>query len=154
MEIDLRIAQCHDALVQLCTRLSARVRLLKYKYVNVRHQAPNMCARNLLTRINNKIEVSSTKYCHAFAMLGALDQREGSDWRSELLELKGEDVRGMSEAGLPKAPTRERAEELQARSLLNGGVVPQGNRTVSWIWRGSLKGDSVDQDGLSNYGEG
>ncbi|KAF9780638.1 hypothetical protein BJ322DRAFT_1023868 [Thelephora terrestris] len=88
------IAQCHDALVQLRTRLSARVCLLKYKYVNVRHQAPNTRARNLLTRINNKIEVSSTKYRHAFAMLGALDRREGSDWCSELLELKGEDVRG------------------------------------------------------------
>ena len=53
-----------------------------------------------------------------------------------------------------KAPTQERAEELQARSLLNGGVVPQGNQTVSWIWRGLLKGNSVDQDGLSEYGEG
>lgn len=154
MEINLRIGQCHDALVQLRTRLSARVRLLKYKYINVRHQASNTRSQNLLSHINQKIEVSSTKYRHAFAMLGALDQCDGSDWCSEFLELKGGDVHGMSEAELPQAPTQERAEELQARSLLNGSVVPQGNQTVSWIWRGLLQGGSVGQDGLSDYGKG
>ena len=48
MEKELRISQCRDTLVQLCTKLSAKACLLKYKYVNVRHQALNMRSRNLL----------------------------------------------------------------------------------------------------------
>ena len=41
METELRIGQCRDSLVQLRTKLNAQARLLKYKYVHVRHQAPN-----------------------------------------------------------------------------------------------------------------
>jgi hypothetical protein len=154
MEMVLRIGQCHDSLSKLRSRLSARARLLKYKYINIRHQAQNTRSRNLLNRVTKKLEVTATKYRHALKMLGALDRCEVSEWRLEFLELRDQDVRSMSEAKLPDAPTRERAEELQARSLLNGGAVPEGNRTVSWIWRGSLKGGSAEQDGLGEYGEG
>jgi hypothetical protein len=72
----------------------------------------------------------------------------------EFLELRNQDVRGLSDAELPDAPTQERAEELQARSLLNGGGVPEGNRTVSWIWRGSLRSSSGDQGEQDEFGEG
>jgi len=154
METELRIGQCRDCLVQLRTKLNAQARLLKHKYVNVRHQASNTRSRNLLNRINAKIDVVATKYRHAFASLQALDQREEPEWRSEFLELGNQDVRGMSEAELPKAPTRERAQDLQARSLLNNNIVPEGNRTISWIWRGSLKEGLGDQSGQDEYGEG
>ena len=152
MEMKLRIGQCRDSLAQLRTKLNAQARLLKHKYINVRHQIPNTRSRNLLNRVNTKIEAFATKYRHAFASLQALHQGEGSaEWRQEFFELRNQDVRGLSEAELPNAPTRERAEELQARSLLNGGTVPEGNRTVSWIWRGSLGGDQGGQD---EYSEG
>ena len=154
MEKELRIGQCRDSLVQLHTKLSAQARLLKYKYVNVRHQALNTRSRNLLSHINTKIEVIATKYRHAFAMLQVLDQHGEAEWHLEFLKLRGQDVRGMLETELPNAPTRERAEELHARSLLSGNVTPEGNRTVSWIWRGSLKGSFGDQDGQDEYGEG
>lgn len=145
MEKELRIGQCCDCLVQLRTKLNAKARLLKHKYVNVRHQASNTRSQDLLNRVNVKIEAVVNKYRNAFTRLHALDWDEGSEWRVEFLELRKDDVRGLSEMELPKAPTRERAEELQARSLLNGGAVPEGNRTVSWIWRGSLKGGLEDQ---------
>jgi len=154
MEIELRIGQCRDALAQLRTKLNAQARLVKHKYVNVRHQAPNTRSRNLLNRVNTKIETIATKYRRAFTTLQALDQHEGSEWRSEFFELRKQDVRGLSEAELPSAPTRERAEELQARSLLNGDVVPEGNRTISWIWRGSFKGGLGDRSEQDEYGEG
>ena len=139
MEKELRIGQCHDSLVQLRTKLNTQVRLLKYKYVNVHHQALNTRSRNLLNRTNAKIQAIATKYRNAFAILKVLDQSEDAEWRSEFLELRNQDVCYMSEMELPNAPTRERAEELCVRSLLGGGVIPEGNRTVSWIWRGSLK---------------
>jgi hypothetical protein len=153
MEEELRIGQCRDCLVQLRTKLSAQARLLKYKYVNVRHQALNTRSRSLLNRVNKKIETVATRYRHAFAMLQVLDRSGGAEWRSEFLALRSQDVRGLSQMELCDVP-QERAEELQARTLLSGGVVPEGNRTVSWIWRGSLKGSFGDQDGQDEYGEG
>ena len=154
MEAELRIGQCRDSLIQLRTKLTAKVRLLKYKYIHVRHQAPNTRSRNLLNRISVKIDAIVAKYRHALTMLKALDPDGKLEWRSEFLELRSQDVRGISEAELPDAPTQERAEQLQERTLLNGGVVPEGNRTISWIWRGSLKGNSEHQSEPNEYGEG
>lgn len=154
METELRIGQCRDSLAQLRTKLTAQARLLKYKYVHVRHQVPNTRSRNLLKRVNAKIEVISAKYRHALRMLQALDPRRMSEWHLEFLELGKQDVRGLSQAELPNAPTQERAEELQARTLLRNDVVPEGNRTVSWIWRGSHKANVEDQGGSDEYSEG
>ena len=89
-------------------------------------------------------------------MLKVLDQSEDAKWRSEFLKLRNQDVCYMSEMELPNAPTQERAEELCARPLLGGSAIPEGNRTVSWIWRGSLKPkDSLGtESGHDEYGEG
>lgn len=154
METELRVGQCRDALAQLRTKLTAQSRLLKYKYIHVRHQASNTRSRNLLNRVNTKIEMTATKYRHALATLKVLDPEGKLGWHSEFLELRVRDVRGLSQAELPDAPTRERAEELQGRTLLNANVTPEGNRTVSWIWRGSLKGISETQGEPNEYGEG
>ena len=76
MEKELQIGQCRDSLIQLCTKLNAQARLLKYKYVNVCHQALNTRSRNLLNRTNAKIQAITTKYRNEFAMLKVLDQSE------------------------------------------------------------------------------
>ena len=154
MEKELRLGQCRDSLNQLRTRLVAKTRLIKYKYVNVRHQAPNTRSRGHLNQISTKIDAAVAKYRHAFAALQVLDQSGKSEWRSKFRELRDQDVRGLSEPELPNARTRERAEELQARSLLNGGAMPEGNRTVSWIWRGSIGGGPGEQGRSDEYGEG
>ena len=153
METELRTGQCRDSLAQLRTKLNALARLLKYKYVHVRHQAPNTRSRVSLSRINTKITALAAKYRHAFAALQVLDPHETSGWRSDFLELRSQDVRGLSEAELPDAPTQARAEQLQARSLLSSNVVPEGNQTVSWIWRG-LMVNSGSLDPQSEFGEG
>ena len=153
METELRIGQCRDSLIQLRTKLHAQARLLKHKYVNVRHQAPNTRSQDLLNRMKAKIETLAVKYRNAFMRLQVLDQDKESEWRAEFQELKDQDVRGLSEVELPDAATKERAQEIQARSLLSGGVVPEGNRKVSWIWRGSLRG-CEDESGQDGYTEG
>ena len=147
MERRLRIGQCRDSLNQLRTQLTAQARLLKYKFVHVRHQGANTRSRNLLNRNTAKIATVAAKYRHAFSTLHILDPK-GSEWSSEFQELEKQDLRCFAEAELPEAPTEERMQELHARTLLNGGVEPEGNRTVSWIWRGSLK------DGSEHLGEG
>ena len=154
MEAELRIGQCHDSLVQLRTKLTAQARLLKYKYIHVRHQAPNTRSRNLLNRVGVKIKTIATKYRHALTALKILDPDGKLERRSEFLELRGQDIRGISQAELPDAPTRERAEQLKKRTLLPGGIVPEGHRTISWIWRGSFKENSENRNALNEYGEG
>lgn len=72
----------------------------------------------------------------------------------ELLELTRDDLRRLSEPALPSAPTMERAREIQARTLLPGNTAAEGDRTVSWIWRGSLKKNSHGSDTQSEFGEG
>ena len=153
MEAELRIGQCRDSLAQLRTKLTAQARLLKYKYVHVRHQASNTRSRNLLNSIGAKIEVAVVKYRRALTALKVLDPGRKLGWHSEFLELRDKDIRWMSQEELPDAPTKQRAEELRKRKLLNGKIVPEGNRTVSWVWRGSLK-DSETQGGPNEYGEG
>ena len=154
MEKELRIGQCRDSLSQLQTNLTAQARLLKHKYVNVRHQGPNTRSHDLLNRVKKKIDASAAKYNHAREMLQVLDSSDRPEWRSEFLELRPQDIRCMAQAELPDAPTQERAKERQTRTLLNGNVIPEGNRTVSWIWRGSLKDDSGGHAGQKEYGEG
>ena len=88
MEMELQIGQCCDSLTQLHTKLHAQTCLLKHKYVNVRHQAPNTRSRDLLNRVNTKIKAIATKYRNAFARLQDLDQCERSEWRAEFLELR------------------------------------------------------------------
>lgn len=157
METELRTGQCRDCLTQLRTRLNTQAHLLKHKYVNVRHQAPNTRSKELLNRTTTRINAITVKYHSALKSLQALDKDEEAGWRSEFLELGGDDLRSLSEPKLPSAPTRDRALEIQARSLLNGGALPEGTRTISWIWRGAIKGGLVDNEGngdQSDYGEG
>ena len=97
METELRIGQCRDALAQLRTKLTAQSRLLKYKYIHVRHQASNTRSRNLLNRVNVKIEMTATKYRHALTTLKVLDPEGKLRWHSEFLKLRSQDVRGLSQ---------------------------------------------------------
>lgn len=153
MEKKLRIGQCHDSLAQLRMKLTSQACILRYKYVHVCHQAPNTRSRNLLNRINTKIDTIVAKYHRAFTALQVLDIHNESKWRSEFQELRKQDVCCLSQAALPNAPTQEHADELHARTLLNG-VAPEGSQTVSWIWRGSLKGNPKDQGSDGEYNEG
>ena len=154
MEAELRIGQCRDSLLQLRTKLTAQACLLKYKYVHVQHQAPNTRSRNLLNRVNVKIKTITVKYRHAFAALKTLDPNRKFDWHSEFLELREQDIRGISQVELPDASTKECAEELQRRTLLSSGAVPEGRRTILWIWRGSFKGNSENQSDTSESNKG
>ena len=77
METELRIGQCRDCLTQLRTKLHAQARLLKHKYVNVRHQVPNTRSKDLLNRMKTKVKAIATKYRNAFARLQETAHRVG-----------------------------------------------------------------------------
>lgn len=150
MERELRLGQCHDSLSSLRLHLHSRSRLLKDKYLNVRHQGPNTKSRELVNRVSARISACADKYRAARSALDALDPDPVAPWRRELLILQAKDIRGMSEPKLPDHPDPERAKAIQTRALLNGGVFPDGTQTLSWIWRGVPTGP----EGATGYDEG
>ena len=80
MEKDLRLGQCYDALSSLRLQLHSRSRLLKDKYVNVRHQGPNTKSRELLNRVSTRISATADKYTTAYAALSTLDLDPSAQW--------------------------------------------------------------------------
>lgn len=150
MERDLRLGQCHDALSSLRLHLHSRSRLLKDKYINVRHQGPNTKSQELLNRVSTQISTAADRYTTAYSALGALDTDLKAQWRTELSVLRAEDVRGISEPSLPDHPDPERASAMLARMLLKKGVFPEGSHVPSWIWRGAPTND----DAVDGYNEG
>jgi len=81
--------------------------------------------------------------------LSALDTDPAAEWRTELLTLHEKDIHGVSETSPPDHPDPKRARAILGRTLLNGGVLPEGNRAVSWIWRGAPTSD----DSVGGYNE-
>ena len=150
MEKDLRLGQCYDALDSLRMHLHSKSRLLKDKYVNVRHQGPNTKSRDLINAVSSRIAVAADRYSIAYPALCALDKDPAAKWRTELHVLNASDIRGVSEPSLPDHPDPERASAILARRLLNGGAHPEGNHMPSWIWRGAPTSDGA----VSGYNEG
>lgn len=149
MEKELRMSQCYDALNSLRLHLHSRSRLLKDKYVNVRHQGPNTKSRELLNRVSNHISIAVDRYTAAYPALCALEMDPKAAWRTDLFTLHEKDIRAMSEPSLPSHPDPERAGAIMARTLLSGGALPDGNHTVSWIWRGA----PTNVDAVGGYNE-
>ena len=137
MERELRLGQCYDALSSLRLHLHSRSRLLKDKYVNVRHQGPNTKSRELLNRLSVRISAAADQYNTAYTALGVLDLDPKAHWRAELFVLHENDIRGVSDPSLPDHPDPERASTILAKTLLSGGAFPEGHRMPSWIWRGA-----------------
>ena len=150
MEKELRLGQCYDALSSLRLHLHSRSRLLKDKYVNVWHQGPNTKSRELLGRLSARIATAASQYNTAYTALNVLDTDPKAHWRTELLILHEKDIRGISDPSLPDHQDPERASAILARSLLSGGVFPEGNHMPSWIWRGA----HTSTDAVSGYNEG
>ena len=150
MEKELRLGQCRDALFSLRLYLHSRSRMLKDKYLNVRHQGPNTRSRESLGRISGRISTCVDKYRAAQAALDALDPDPTAAWRHDFLILHEKDIRGMSEPKPPNHPDPERAKAIQSRALLSGGVPPDSSHMLSWIWRGMPTGP----DEATGYNEG
>ena len=146
MEKELRLGQCQDALTQLRSHLHSRARIVKDKYVNIRHQAPNTRSRSLLDRILVKINTSAERYRTAYTTLLVLDSDPVAQWRSGFHPLHPKDIRSMSDTDAIDPITGLSSNEdtvPPARGLLPGGVIPEGSRTLSWIWGGILDDASL-----------
>ena len=139
----LREAQCTDALQGLRTRIYMRTRLLQYKRLNVRHQAPNVRARDALTSVEEKIELLAAKYRRARealqSLVGTAAQWE-QHYGNRFLALRKEDIRALEDDD----PATQRKKKKMRRK--GKEPVAEGSRLISWIWRGADAGSMSDLD--------
>ncbi|KAJ7078749.1 hypothetical protein B0H15DRAFT_954431 [Mycena belliarum] len=168
----MRDAQCHVALVGLCSKLHIKSKLLTYKRLHTRHQGSNTRARTIVTRNETKIRLQSEKYQAAWEAMRALN---GGDTRKVGWHvLKRADIRCMQDKeDLAKKARRQRAtaawRERRARELREEGMLPaeededdtmdwedadedvgdgpENKRQISWIWAvAGTTGSDADLD--------
>ncbi|KAJ7575331.1 hypothetical protein C8J56DRAFT_1007724 [Mycena floridula] len=111
IELQLRDAQCRDALDQLRNQLIIKSRLLTYKIVHARHQGATTRSQSLLERNESKISMSATRYRRAWEaklrLVGGVVAKVG--WR----KLEPKDIQCMQD-------TDETAKERKKREKAKG----------------------------------
>ena len=121
--------QAYESLDSLWHYLQFRAYLYKFKDRFIRGQGANTRARNAINGVQAKIDAAAAEYRVAYgALLLLSSQVFDIGWKNELLVLKDEDIRDLSEG---------KADRL-------GKTQSEGRRTISWIWK------AMPADGLEN----
>lgn len=107
-------------------------------------------SRKLLNCVSARVSTCADKYNTACSALNTLNPDPSASWCHKFLILQAKDICGMSELKLPDHPDPEHTRVIQERTMLNGGVHPEGGQTLSWIWRGVPMGP----EGTTGYNEG
>lgn len=130
IEWKLRHAQAYESLDSLRHYLQFRAYLYKFKDRFVRGQGANTRARNAINIVQAKIDAAAAEYRVAYGALILLSSHVFDfGWKNELLPLKDEDIRDLSEG---------KAERL-------GKTQSEGRRTISWIWK-VVPADDLEND--------
>ncbi|KAL1743885.1 hypothetical protein HDZ31DRAFT_39981, partial [Schizophyllum fasciatum] len=152
LERRLREAQCRSSLDGMRNLLIVKSRLLTYKNVNTRHQAPSTRARATLKKNDQKIQRQARKYVAAHTALLRLAADNACTVTWHALDIN-KDVRCMEDGddgrsrGKKRArPTDDDGEAASAgeqAARTSGGHLQQcrdatgeGRRIISWIWKG------------------
>ncbi|KAK7687212.1 hypothetical protein QCA50_009717 [Cerrena zonata] len=132
-EIQLRIAQAHDALAYIRKLRRIMTGISNFKRLNISGTGnrANTRIRSLYTKFQGRINLATLRYRTAYAALIILDP--DGQWSLQLKILHDEDIRG---------PGRDPDEENQS----------EGRREHSWIWlipgASDLTSDSTDEETL------
>lgn len=138
-EFRLRMAQAFEALEEIRRHLRLRTHMYRYKDRHVVGQRANTRSRNLLSRVQTKVDAGATKYTRARNALATLALRTGTvGWDTQLQKLSDEDLRAFTDDS-------EKERERKGRKTAQGkkGNVAQkkaqalgeGHKTLSWIWK-------------------
>lgn len=123
----LRFAQAHDALYDMRRLILVRSQMYAAKDRFSRGQRQVTRSQNLLRGVQERIDMSVTKYRDFRAALLKLARPLGKvGWDTELRPLLNEDIRGLS-----------------AKEAGSG----EGHVTMSWIWKTSEEGGDFDPTG-------
>ncbi|KAF8814926.1 hypothetical protein BYT27DRAFT_7249636, partial [Phlegmacium glaucopus] len=130
IEWKLQHAQAYESLDSLRHYLQVRAYLYKFKDRFIRGQGANTRARNAIDGIQAKIDAAAAEYRVAYSALLLLSSQVFEfGWKNELLLLKDEDIRDLSEG---------KAERL-------GKKQSEGRRIISWIWK-TVPADDLEND--------
>ncbi|PPQ86895.1 hypothetical protein CVT26_007830 [Gymnopilus dilepis] len=128
VEWKLRHAQAYESLSRLRQHLQARAYLYKFKDRFIRGQGANTRARNTIDAVTAKINAAASEYRAAYSALLALSPGlHEVEWKNELLPLRDQDIRDLSEG---------KAKESE------------GRRTISWIWKSIPVELQAEDDGV------
>jgi hypothetical protein len=130
IEWKLRHAQAYESLDSLRHFLQFRAYLYKFKDRFVRGQGANTRARNAINVVQGKIDAAAAEYRVAYGALLSLSSRVFDfAWKNELLQLKDEDIRDLSEG----------------KEDRRGKTQSEGRRTISWIWK-TVPAEDLEND--------
>ncbi|KZP17621.1 hypothetical protein FIBSPDRAFT_957070 [Athelia psychrophila] len=138
-EFRLRMAQAFEALEEIRRHLRLRTHMYRYKDRHIVGQRANTRSRNLLSRVQTKVDASATKYTRARNALATLASRTGAvGWDMQLQELSDEDIRAFTDDS-------EKERECKGRKTAQGKrgnatqkkaqALGEGHKTLSWIWK-------------------
>jgi hypothetical protein len=133
MEVKLRVAQCQNSLVTLCSRLHAKRFLIAYRNRNVTGQVRSTKAAVLIQQLGERVEAVAKRYRRGRDALVALGVAEEYP---HLRELGADDLRLDGDAGETDAATRKKLTMIGAgRGARAPRNAPGTSKCVmSWIW--------------------
>lgn len=151
-EFRLRTAQAYEALEEIRQHLRLRSHMYRYKDRHVVGQRANTRSRNLLSRVQTKVDASAKKYTSARNALIILAHRTGTvGWDTQLQELSDEDVRAFTddtekerERKGQKTAQGKKGKDAQKKARALG----EGHKTLSWIWKVVGVRDNGDDEGV------
>ncbi|KAL1740792.1 hypothetical protein HDZ31DRAFT_67576 [Schizophyllum fasciatum] len=142
----LRDAQCRTALANIRDLLLAKSRDLRFKNSNIRHQGSSTRARNVISKIDDKVAVLAQKYnaARAAALLLA-DPSVAVSWRfldvnRDLRLMQDADESGLRRTAAGGSDAQAAATSSSHMQRLRDAT-GEGRRTVSWIWYGTNTSD-------------
>lgn len=156
-------AEACDSLENLRHHLRTRSFTNKFKIANVTGQIRNMRARQMQSRIDEKVRLAELQYRRAREALMCL--RGPGDWEERLRPLEKSDVRALNEHELTEeekdevrrvrvragAPVPENDDLADERQVATVAAVGEGHRRPSWIWFTGLSHEN-EQDPLTKKG--
>lgn len=160
-EQQLREAEAYDTLESLRNQLRTKTFMSRYKISNITGQRTNTRAQELLGRVEGRLQLLKLRYRRARAAVLSLLGEDG--WKdrglgSKLLELKDEDVRGLSDAVLKEADkasvefARQKAASGNATLATTRALkqYPEKQQKMSWIWRAVQIHDDGSDPGFND----
>lgn len=144
-EFRLRTAQAYEGLEEVRRHLRLRTHMYKYKDKHLVGQRANTRSRNLLTRVQTKVDASAAKYTRARHALGTLAERTGAvGWDTQLQPLNDEDIRAFADESEKDKLVQSSQRKKKGVSEAHKKALGEGYKKLSWIWM--VVGVRVDGD--------
>jgi hypothetical protein len=136
LEVQLRQAQCLDALDTIRSIERAKIAVVSYRNKNSRGQTANTRIQTVFSTLARRSKLAAHRYRRARIALLAI-VGDGA-WTLKFKELHDTDIRGpgndFSDGDNYSNGRRKKRKKLPAAHRDGGERLGEGSRTTSWIW--------------------